>query len=195
MKSSSALQFYVSIGLLNSAVIGMFYSLSLPAPSITTTSVSDVVVMDRPQVALVVPVKQGVPVRVTVPSLAIDLPVGLGTYDAATGDWAVDTTQAYYATVSVPVNDSNGTTLIYGHAQAPIFAQLPHIQPGVQAIVTTDTGYAFHYRYQSMQQVLPSDTSILRVDGPPSLTLQTCMGDWDAYRGLFTFTLDSVQKL
>jgi hypothetical protein len=72
---------------------------------------------------------------------------------------------------------------------------LPQIQPGNEAVVTTDTGYVFHYSYQTMMEVLPTDTSVFDASGPPTLVLQTCMGDWDAYRGLFSFKLDSVEKV
>lgn len=181
--------FYVVVGLLNMAVGATFYVINI---RITPPST---VVWTPPPAPVVIPVKQGIPTHITIPSLAIDLPVGVGSYDQASGNWLVDATKAYYADMSLPVNDHNGNTLIYGHAQAPVFARLPQIQAGSEAVVTTDTGFAFHYSYQAMREVSPSDISVFYATGPPTLTLQTCMGDWDAYRGLFSFKLDSVVKV
>jgi len=186
-------RFFILAGAANLAVGLMLLVINMPLlwPSIVTARTVPLVMTHA---APLIAIKQGTPVRIVIPSLNIDLPVGVGTYDPNDGTWNVDDSKAYYADMSVPVNDHNGTTLIYGHAQTPVFASLPNIQPGSEAIVTTDTGYIFHYRYQSMREVVPSDTSIFTVSGPPTLTLQTCMGDWDMYRGLFSFTLESVEK-
>lgn len=192
-QSGSTWLFYGLVGGLNLAVIGMFYVVNIPPPA-PATSVNRPIV--RASVApSVVPVKQGTPTRLSVPSLGINLAVQVGVYDAPTMSWTVDNVHAYYANMSVPINDHNGTTLIYGHAQAPVFARLPEIQPGANATVVTDNGYRFQYRYVAMTQVTPTDVGVLRVDGPPTLVLQTCMGVWDAYRGLFSFELQSVEKV
>lgn len=190
---SPRILFYTGIGLLNLAVGGMFLVITTPPPVATATPVASTVRrIVAPQVRVA---KQGVPTRVQIPSLAIDLPVGVGTYDEASSDWLVDGTQAYYAAASVPSNDTNGNTLIYGHALSQIFARLPEIAVGGQVIVSTDTGYMFRYRYQSMQIVAPSDVRVFSGGGPPTLTLQTCVGLWSEYRGLYLFSLNSVQKL
>jgi len=60
---------------------------------------------------------KGVPVRIVVPALSLNLPVTPGSFDPNTEEWTLSDDSAYYATFSVPVNDSNGTTLIYGHAK------------------------------------------------------------------------------
>ena len=192
---SDTWSYYLSVGLLNIAIGGMIYVLVQPAPEVVATATA--VVVQRPDESepLVVPARQGVPVRIQVPSLSIDLPVGYGLYDELTTSWVVDSAQAYYAATTVPANDHNGNTLIYGHALDSVFARLPYIQPGGTATITTDTGYVFQYEYQSMRTVTPDDMSVLQASGPPTLTLQTCTGLWSEYRGLFLFKFISVRVL
>jgi LPXTG-site transpeptidase (sortase) family protein len=137
-------------------------------------------------------IKTGIPTHITIKSLNIDLDVGIGSYDPKSNTWTIDATKAYYADTSVPLNNHNGTTLIYGHAQASVFAELLKIRSGAEAIVYSDNGYRFYYTYKSTHQVTPSDTSVFNEDGEPVLVLQTCSGAWDAYRSLFVFKLQRV---
>ena len=184
--------FYSLIGLLNLAVGVMFYVINIaPAPVMAAPQIHR-----RPPVVIKsIAATQGIPIRVAVPSLNIDLPVAVGSYNPDDGSWTVDATQAYFADASMPINNSNGTTLIYGHAQSTVFETLPQIQPDAEAIVTTDTGYAFHYRYTSVQEVPPTDTSVFNATGAPKLVLQTCIGAYSELRALFSFTLISIEKL
>jgi len=192
-RGADALRFYVLVGAANLAVGLMLLVVNIPVlwPSAMVARSVPIVIAPRPAP---VAIKQGTPVQVAIPSLGINLPVGVGTYDASNDTWNVDDTKAYYADMSVPINDHNGTTLIYGHAQSSVFATLPTIQAGSEAIVTTDSGYVFHYRYASMREVAPTDMSVFSEDGPPTLVLQTCMGSWSQYRGMFSFTFESVEK-
>lgn len=185
--------FYATIGVVNAAVAVMLYTVNVRPPLPVYAAALPVTVREPLQPHLI-PAIVGVPVRIVIPSLTIDLAVGTGSYNTATASWNVDATKAYYADISMPINNSNGTTLIYGHAQSPVFGRLPAIQPGSTAEVYTDNGYLFQYSYQSMTKVLPTDTSVFRADGPPTLTLQTCTGDWDAYRAMYSFHLVGVTK-
>lgn len=170
----------------------LFVILAQPAPHTNIYSpVANQVTKPRP-VAPRLAVR-GTPVRIAVPSLGIDLPVQTATYDEATGTWPVDNSGAFFADISVPVNDNNGVSLIYAHAQSGLFDVLPSITAGAEAIVTTHNGLRFHYRYASMQSVDPGDVSVFRIDGPPQLVLQTCTGDWSQYRALFSFNLESIE--
>jgi len=187
------LGFYTTIGLLNAAVAVMFYTVNV-RPSIPVQAAAVAIAVHQPLQPRLIPAITGTPVRIVIPSLAIDLPVGIGSYDSSSASWNVDDTKAYYADVSMPLNNSNGNTLIYGHAQTPVFARLRDIQPNSTVAVYADNGYVFHYTYQSVTNVLPTDMSVFRADGPPTLTLQTCTGDWDAYRAMYSFKLDGVEK-
>jgi LPXTG-site transpeptidase (sortase) family protein len=183
--------FYSLIGFLNLAVGVMFYVINItPTPVMASPAPHP-----QPVVIKAIAATQGIPVRVAVPSLSIDLPVAVGSYNAVDGSWTVDTTQAYFADASMPINNSNGTSLIYGHAQSTVFETLPQIQPDAEAIVTTDSGYAFHYRYVSVQEVEPTDTSVFNSTGTPKLVLQTCIGAYSELRALFSFKLVSIEKL
>lgn len=136
----------------------------------------------------------GLPTRIVVPSIGVDLNVGVGSYNPTDGTWTLDDERAFYANASVPANDNNGVTLIYGHARSSVFGRLNEVTDGGDATVYTDSGYVFHYVYESKQNVSPTDTSIMRIDGAPTLVLQTCSGPWDAYRTLVSFRLIGEQK-
>ena len=134
----------------------------------------------------------GIAERVTVPSVGIDQMVRPGAYDTTTNTWTLDSNSAFHATTTVPINNSNGTTLIYGHAERAIFGRLLEVQPGAEAMVHTFDGYRFVYSFESSRQVTPPDTSQLTAIGKPKLLLQTCSGPFDAYRTLVTFSLKEV---
>ena len=185
-------RFYSLIGLLNLAVGVMFYTINItPTPVLATLPPPQ----SRPVVTQPIPATQGTPVRVIVPSLNIDLPVDVGSYNPEDGSWTVDATRAYYADVSMPVNNSNGTTLIYGHAQSTIFETLPRILPDAEAVIHTDSGYVFLYRHTTVQEVLPSDVSVFTAAGDPKLVLQTCVGLYSELRALYSFRLESIDRL
>jgi LPXTG-site transpeptidase (sortase) family protein len=173
--------FYSLVMTLNVIVAIMFRVVTLPPPAQVLYEVK------LPSVPRIVSAISGTPTRIVIDSIAMDLPVGVGTYDPATDSWTLSDDQAYYADNSVPVNDSNGMTLIYGHARSSVFGALPNLQVGAIADIYTDNGRVFHYRYQSLSQVDPSDVSIFTSSGPPGLTLQTCAGAWDMYRSLYSF--------
>lgn len=191
---SSKRWFYALIGVLNLAVGVMFYVVNIRPELPITTDVSFAVSRRLPVKPRVISAIVGTPVRIVIASLGIDLNVGIGSYNPADGSWTTGSTEAYYADASLPINNNNGSTLIYGHAQPQVFGRLPEIQPQAEALVYTDTGYVFHYSYESVTNVLPTDTSVFRADGPPTLILQTCTGNWDAYRAMFMFKLESDGK-
>ena len=175
------------IGLMNLAVGGMFYVLNMPRPPVYVITP---VYAAQKQVAPIV----GVPTRVVVPSVGIDLLVVNGSFDSEKQEWYLSDDKAQHADVSVPVNDSNGTTLIYGHDRPAIFAPLHELPDEAVAYVFTKNKLKFIYKYQSLRTVMPSDVSVFTVNGTPSLVLQTCTGDWDEYRALYRFSFEKVEK-
>ena len=130
--------------------------------------------------------------RIVVPSIGIDIEVVPGVYDVTASSWQVDDTAAFHASTTVPVNDSNGTTLIYGHARWGIFGTLPDVKTGAEASVYTSEGKHFVYTFESVEQVTPDDTSMLTTKGSPKLILQTCSGFFDQYRTLAVFQLKEI---
>lgn len=186
-------QFYSLAGLLNLAVGAMFYTVNIaPIPVLATHAPASTPQVITPKE---IPATVGIPTRISVPSVTIDLPVEVGSYHPENGSWDLDMTSAYYADASMPINNANGTTVIYGHAQATIFETLPQIQPGAEAIVHTDTGYVFRYQFTSSKEVLPTDVSVFTANGPPKLVLQTCIGVYSELRGLYSFKLIAIDKL
>lgn len=181
--------------LLNTCVFIMFAVLLTPvqpSPVVATAAVAS-----RDSITLSAPSTSKRPIigtagRVIVPSVGIEQEVRPGSYDIHSNSWTVDSLSAFHATTTVPVNNANGTSLIYGHAEWKIFGRLPETQPGAEAFVDTIEGQRFIYEFESSRQVEPTDTSALTASGPPKLLLQTCSGPFDAYRTLVTFKLRAV---
>jgi sortase (surface protein transpeptidase) len=132
--------------------------------------------------------------RVVVPSVGIDIAVRPGSYNSDTQAWSIDDSSAFYADTTVPVNNRNGTTLIYGHARQGLFGTLPEVGEGAGASVYTAEGYRFIYVFEAKYQVRPDDVSALTTTGSPVLMLQTCSGAFDAFRTLVSFRLQGVMN-
>ena len=179
---------------MNLFVVGMFVSILFPEPSPISSEPIALAAPRQKVEPAPLNINLGIPNRIVVEGVGIDLPVRTGSYDAANQTWTLDTSSAFYADRSVPVNDSNGTTLVYGHAQWGLFARLPEISEGATAQVYTDSGKVFSYIFQSTRQVTPDDTSVFVNSGAPTLALQTCSGPFDTYRTLVSFSLSGVSS-
>jgi sortase (surface protein transpeptidase) len=163
---------------------GMFMVLGMPRADVMALPDARLVAVQR-HATFVATV--GKPIGVSVPAVGIDAHVTDGSFNTDTGEWTLSDTSAYFALPSVPANDSNGTTLIYGHAKPGMFEPLVRVTPGMTAEVRTQIGKTFTYEFVSMREVDPSDTTVFTDVGPPTLVLQTCSGPWDVYRALYTF--------
>ena len=188
-------QTYVAIGAINLFVMGMFVAILWPQPIPESVDTTVTVARERLDGAALTNINLGIPNRVVVDSVGIDLPVRTGSYDTADQTWTLDTQSAFYADRSVPANDSNGSTLIYGHARYGLFAKVPEITEGSTARVYTDSGKVFSYTFVSSREVKPDDTGIFATTGSPTLALQTCSGPFDTYRTLVSFNLSGVSSL
>lgn len=186
---------HVVIGTTNLFVLVMFVAILWPQP--IPEKIEPIVAVTREQLSgtTLENINLGIPNRVVVDSVGIDLPVRTGSYDAAEQTWTLDTQSAFYADRSVPANDSNGSTLIYGHARYGLFSKVPDIVEGATARVYTDSGKVFSYTFSSSREVKPDDTGIFATIGSPTLALQTCSGPFDIYRTLVSFNLSGVSSL
>lgn len=137
-------------------------------------------------------VKKGIPATLKIPALNIDLPVVDGSYNTADASWTLSSDKAHYANLTVPVNDQQGNTLIYGHNNPHVFATLERLQPGMEAEVITAAGDHFYYSFSSVFTIRPNDLTSFDAGGSPRLTLQTCSGAWFENRQMFEFTLSRV---
>ena len=184
------LYFYASTVILNVCVLVFAWGLS------PLSSAAQEVVEAAPQVTTQSPRKivSGKPVRIVIESIGVDLPVSDGIYNSANGEWTIGNHKAYYATPTPLVNDYRGTTLIYGHNNRTAFRKLHNLSPSAQLTVYADSGSVFHYKLISSTAVTPTDTSLLAYGGKPQVILQTCSGNWNEQRQLFSFALQSVES-
>lgn len=132
---------------------------------------------------------RGVPTRINVPSLGIELDVLPGAYDKTTDSWTLSGYNAHFATATRPANNGGGNTFIYGHNNRDVFGPMKSIKEGAEARILTDVGSAFYYSLTSIKTVDPTDVSIFTYTGAPILTVQTCTGVWHEQRQLYTFKL------
>lgn len=165
-------------------------------PQSTSAAASSGMLVSTPQnpVPSTKPVLRGLPVRLVIDELKLDLPIAKGVYDSVQGTWTISYAAAYYATPTPLVNDNAGTTLIYGHNDWRVFNILHLLDPGDTLRIYTEEGLVFHYVFQSAQNVEPTDVTAIRGDGPPKVILQTCTGNWNQWRRLFEFTLDRIEQ-
>lgn len=184
---------YFSIVAMNICVALMFVTILWPKPEpIVIPPVATARVSSHEKAPVIKEPIVGTPVRIEVPSVGIDSSVQAGNYDIQSNTWTIDTSSAYYATVTVPVNNTNGTTLIYGHAGWGIFEALPAVAAGAEAYVSTSEGQRFIYTFIDNRQVDPADVSFITSAGAPQLVLQTCSGAFDSHRTLVTFALKGI---
>lgn len=183
------------LALMNGAIIVMFtIGLTPPIQSHTVVTASVLPVStSRIHHSKIQPIV-GTPGKVVVPSVGIDATIQSGSYSEASQSWTIDSQSAFHADITVPANNTNGVTLVYGHAGGGIFETLPTVQDGATATIYTKEGYRFDYSFESSRQVLPNDVSVITSSGPPRLVLQTCSGVLDSHRTLVTFKLEGVQR-
>ena len=194
-RTSNSRLVYSAIGVANLCVFAMFAAILSPQPEPVNAEPVAIVVPEKLTGPTFTKISLGIPSRVVVDSVGIDLPVRTGSYNPTDKTWTLDEQSAFYADLSVPANDSNGSTLIYAHARFGLFAKLPAVTEGATARVYTDSGKVFSYTFVSSRQVDPGDTSIFVSSGSPTLALQTCSGPFDIYRTLALFSLTEVYSL
>lgn len=136
----------------------------------------------------------GDPVELQIKDLGIQNQVIDGVFDAHSGQWTLTTDKVQYARMTLPPNDKQGLTFLYGHNRKEVFAQLPKIKPGSLVTLKTSNGHMFTYRFTSSQAVKPQDTSVFEYAGPPKLVLQTCTGLFYQNRQLFSFEFVGVSN-
>lgn len=139
------------------------------------------------------PLIEGVPKRLKIPSVNIDIAVIDGFYNDKLKSWTLTNDKAQYATITPKANNLSGNTFIYGHDTARVFASLFKLSEGAKAEVETDSGHTFVYTYQSAYETDPYDDSLFKYEGPSILTLQTCSGLWYQNRMLFTFNFSEAK--
>lgn len=136
----------------------------------------------------------GRPVRIVIPASNVDLPVDEGYYDSSSNSWTLSGYHAQFAMISTLANNVAGDTFIYGHNNNYVFGALRHVMPAVdaRALIYTDNGHIFVYKFQKSFSLAPSDTSVLSYSGPPIMTIQTCTGSINEWRTMYRFDFVKV---
>lgn len=145
----------------------------------------------RPKVVVV----SGMPDRITIPGSSwdgqsVDLTVIPGYYDAASDSWTLSGYDAQFAMMSVLPNNFTGQTFIYGHNNDYVFGALRHNTPyvGEPAYVYTSNSHIFEYKFVSVENLGPTETSVLNYNGPSTLLIQTCTGSLNQWRTEYKFS-------
>jgi LPXTG-site transpeptidase (sortase) family protein len=153
------------------------------------SAIVPLVVSDARQVK---PITAGKPVKIIIPGLGIDLPVDEGFYNASNASWTLSGYHAQFAMLSYYANDTQGNTFIYGHNNKFVFGPIKNISPNSDAMVYTDNGHVFSYIFEQTYAVTPDNTSVFTYQGPSILTIQTCSGNWNEQRQMYTFKFKKV---
>jgi LPXTG-site transpeptidase (sortase) family protein len=137
----------------------------------------------------------GVPKRLIISRLGIDLNVLNGSFNTDDQTWTLSGLNAHFADISSEANDYSGSTFIYGHNNKNVFGKLADVRPGDQVQLVTANGFMFSYVYESAHNTRPDDVSALNYKGEPILTVQTCSGSFNEWRRMFRFRFDSVKRI
>ncbi|MGB4800641.1 MAG: sortase [Candidatus Saccharimonadales bacterium] len=142
------------------------------------------------------PALSGRPVHLSIPALGKQWDVLEGSYSTGSRTWTLNSTHVFWANLSEKLNTTQGTTLLYAHAQEQLFGDLPKLSLGDEVIVRTDNGYDFRYRLVGGETVMPDQSAVaFKKNGAPRLLLQTCTGAWWQKRQLFAFDILEVKKV
>ncbi len=172
--------------------VGYFGMLSPKRPTTTFESALQTATVKTVSPAPQPIVIQGKPVRLTIPSIELDIAVVDGVYNAQQKTWTLSNTSAHYALMTPQPNNNSGNTFIYGHNRKEVFAKLAKVKAGDEAFLYTDNGNVFRYVFRFSVETDPYDDSLFSYNGAPIVTLQTCSGLWYQNRQLFTFDFVSV---
>ncbi len=136
---------------------------------------------------------QGIPTRLKIERLGMNLAVLQGNYDPETLAWTLSDTDAFYATPSQQPGTKPGTTLIYGHNRVDAFAPLAAVGQGEVVELTLEDGTRLSYTYSHDARITPEATSILTERSLyPQLVLMTCDGMFNEVRRVMYFTLGGI---
>lgn len=191
-------RFYLQIACLYGVTVAFTVVAVRPAPA--TVSADSILkprqAAAKPAAALQPPLISGKPIRIVIPASGVDLPVDEGHYSPVDDSWTLSGLRAQYAMISVPANNRNGATFIYGHNNNSVFGALRHVTPvpGALAQVYTENGHIFEYAFETSASVTPADTSALQYQGPPILTILTCTGAVNEWRTLYKFNFVRVAQ-
>lgn len=119
------------------------------------------------------------PVRITIPSLEIDLPVIES--EIKDGKWEVTNEGVSYLRTS-PVAGEIGNSVLYGHNWTNLLGDLINIRTGETITIHYSDQSSKDFIVALIQEVKPNDVSILNETKDARITLYTCSGFLDSKR-------------
>lgn len=133
----------------------------------------------NPVVISELPRTQTEPIKISIPSLSLELPINPTNIEA--GIWQTsDTTASHLQTSARPGENSN--VVIYGHNRRSLFKKLHQLKIGDTLEITTETGKRFTYVISEMLIVSPDEIEVVLPTPHEEVTLYTCTGWLDAQR-------------
>lgn len=135
----------------------------------------------------------GVPARLVIARLGIDLAIVTGNYDRAQDEWTLTDDAAQFAAMTALPSNRQGNTMLYGHNTAAVLEPVKDLVPGDVLTLTTTNGHIFTYTYVRDMSVTPDRTDVVTpVSSTPQVTLLTCEGWFSATRRVMYFQFDHV---
>lgn len=135
----------------------------------------------------------GEPTALTLPRLAISLPIAPGYYRSNSKTWTLDSQHAF--SMQSPSNAIIGTPIIYGHNIPAVFRKLDGIAKDETLRITTKDGRELLFRYVGDRVVLPNDDSVLRTSLHNTILLMTCTGSQFQHRRVLQFEYIGVKQV
>ena len=191
------MRFYTASALLYlMSIAGIGFALYTPYVAAQASAISPSAKVAIHPAEPTVPLIEGTPTRIVIPSRYVDLPLIPGTYDKATDSWTLSGYEAQFATASTPANNTGGETFVYGHNNDYVFGALRHAAPvvGAEALIYTSNGHEFAYTFEKTWSVGPYDVSTINYQGPPVLLIQTCTGSFNELRTMYLFKFEKVVR-
>jgi LPXTG-site transpeptidase (sortase) family protein len=119
------------------------------------------------------------PVRITIHSVHIDLPISPAAITH--GTWPTTNDGASYL-VSSPVPGEKGNSIIYAHDFASLFGNLPSVHKGDVIEIQLANKSIKKFVIQNTSVVSPDNTKVLSSSTDARVTLYTCTGWFDSKR-------------
>jgi LPXTG-site transpeptidase (sortase) family protein len=126
-------------------------------------------------------VKENFPVRITIPSIKIDLAVDPG--DIKDGVWQISSQNATFLSSSATPK-SGGNIVIYGHNKKAIFGNLPYLSIGQKIYIKTKDEKIYVYEVYKKDFVGPGRVDLISPTESEELTVYTCWGIIDQSRAV-----------
>lgn len=168
------------------AATGVFATTFARAVLYAPTDAADAVPPEASAYASASTTPEQVPVRVRIPAIGVDAPVGEVGINAK-GEMAVP---ASYQEIGWyrygPVPGHRGSAALAGHVDnglslPGVFKRLGEVQPGAEVIVETTEGRALRFVVERVERYGYRDVpmaDLVSADGPARIALITCAGAW-----------------